>query len=162
MLCNDETVTDISGARRSKTYYYIDVPAGASNLSFTISGGSGDADIYVKYGSQPTTRNYDCRPYLNGNNETCNFSSVNEGRYHVMISGYSTYSGISLTASYDGGAASAANHSKRAKHYTHGKRIEANKRHELWMTKNADNTITLTHVFLASEEQLESAAQSEE
>ena len=35
-----------------------------------MAGGSGDADLYVRYGSQPTTSSYTCRPYLNGNNET--------------------------------------------------------------------------------------------
>ena len=34
-------------------------------------GGTGDADMYVRSGSQPTTSTYNCRPYLSGNNETC-------------------------------------------------------------------------------------------
>ena len=40
------------------------VPAGKTSVVFTISGGTGDADLYVRRGSAPTTSTYDCRPYL--------------------------------------------------------------------------------------------------
>lgn len=160
VLCNGVEESNMSGARRSQTYFYIDIPAGASNLSFKMSGGSGDADMYVKYGSKPTTGSYDCRPYKGGNNETCNVSST-EGRHHVMIRGYSSYSGANLTVTYTGGAASAAHSSTNAKHYTRGIKIESSKHHELWMTKNADGTITMTQVILATKEQIHNAAHQE-
>lgn len=93
-----------SGASQSETFYTLEVPAGATNLSFVISGGTGDADLYVKAGSQPTTASYDCRPYLNGNNETCNINNIQPGTYHVMLRGYTQYAGATLTGSYsDGG-----------------------------------------------------------
>ncbi|WP_367379596.1 PPC domain-containing protein [Arsenicicoccus sp. oral taxon 190] len=44
------------------TGYSIKVPAGATNLQITTSGGTGDVDLYVKAGSAPTTTSYDCRP----------------------------------------------------------------------------------------------------
>ncbi|MCW9001010.1 MAG: S8 family serine peptidase, partial [Kangiellaceae bacterium] len=100
-LTNGQTVSNIGGASGSQTNYFIDVPAGATNLQFNISGGTGDADLYVKFGSAPTTGSYDCRPYRNGNNETCSFASPSTGRYYVMLRGYSAYSGVSLTASFD-------------------------------------------------------------
>jgi hypothetical protein len=40
--------------------YAIDVPAGAGNLSITTGGGTGDADIYVRYGALPTLAIADC------------------------------------------------------------------------------------------------------
>jgi len=75
------------------------VPAGATSLKFAISGGTGDADIYVKYGSAPTTSSYDYRPYLNGNNETVN-ATPKAGTWYVMINGYQSFSGVSLVATY--------------------------------------------------------------
>lgn len=36
-----------------------------------VMTGSGDPDLYVRFGSAPTTSAYDCRPYLNGASETC-------------------------------------------------------------------------------------------
>ncbi len=92
----DATIPNISGAAGSWNHYYLDVPAGMSTLTASISGGSGDADLYVRRGSQPTTSAYDCRPYRNGNNETCNISNPAEDRYYISLRGYSAYSGVTL------------------------------------------------------------------
>ena len=87
-----------SGASGSQTYYYINVPSGTSELSVVMSGGSGDADLYVRSGSKPTLSTYACRPYKSGNNETCTFSSPAAGTWWIMLHGYSSYSGASLVA----------------------------------------------------------------
>ena len=100
-LANGVAKTGLSASTGTELRYTLEVPAGATNLSFNIAGGSGDADLYVRFGSAPTTSSYDCRPYLNGNNETCNISNVQAGTYHVMVRAYSTFSGVSLTGSFD-------------------------------------------------------------
>jgi len=102
-LSNGVAEINLSASTGQELYYTLEVPAGASNLSFQIAGGSGDADLYVRYGSQATTGAYDCRPYLNGNNETCNISNVQAGTYYVMVRAYSSFSGVSLTGSFDEG-----------------------------------------------------------
>ncbi len=109
VLENGVPLTGLSGASGSMTYFTMDVPAGASNLSFVMSGGSGDADMYVRFGSQPTTGAYDCRPYRSGNNESCSFASPQAGTWHVMLRGYSSYSGVSLTGSFDEGGGGGSN-----------------------------------------------------
>jgi len=101
LLVNNVPVTGLSGALNSERYFKIDVPAG-QNLVFRLSGGTGDADMYVRFGSRPTTATYNCRPYLNGNNETCTFNNAAAGTYYVMLHGYTSYSGTSLVASYSG------------------------------------------------------------
>jgi serine protease len=93
----------VSGASGSQQFYYIDVPSGQSSLSIALSGGSGDADLYVRFGSKPTTSTYQCRPYLNGNNESCSFSNPSAGRWWVMLHGYTAYSGASLRATHTAG-----------------------------------------------------------
>jgi len=65
-----------------------------------ISGGSGDADLYTRQGSRPTTATYACRPYLDGNTETCTQANTVAGDYYVMVRGYAAYSGLTLIASY--------------------------------------------------------------
>jgi serine protease len=65
-----------------------------------MSGGTGDADMYIKFGSKPTTSSYECRPYKSGNNEVCNVTAGKEGTYHVMLRGYSAYTGVSLVADH--------------------------------------------------------------
>ena len=102
-LTNGVPVNNISGATGSKVYYELVVPAGATNLSFTTSGGTGDADLYVRFGSAPTASTYDCRPYTAGNAETCTVSNVQAGTYYVMLNGYTSYSGVSLTGAFTGG-----------------------------------------------------------
>ncbi|HEX5752581.1 MAG TPA: M4 family metallopeptidase [Archangium sp.] len=99
-LTNNVAITGISGASGSLKYYHLDVPASRA-VTFTLSGGSGDADMYVKFGSTPSTSSYDCRPYLSGNNETCSFAAkTTSGRYYVMLRGYSSYSSTSLKGAY--------------------------------------------------------------
>ncbi|NVK22475.1 MAG: S8 family serine peptidase [Kangiellaceae bacterium] len=95
--------TNLSGTTGSETRYTFDVPAGATNVTFTMSGGSGDADLYVKFGSEPTQSagaTGQCRPYKSGNNEVCTFATTAAGTYHVMLHGWSAYSGVSLVADY--------------------------------------------------------------
>ncbi|WP_305080658.1 M4 family metallopeptidase [Microbulbifer sediminum] len=99
-LDNGVPVSGISGSQGEEIFYTLEVPAEANSTSFEISGGSGDADMYVKYGSAPTTSSYDCRPYRNGNNESCSFSTAQAGTYHVMLRGYTSFSGVELVGSY--------------------------------------------------------------
>ncbi len=99
-LQNGVAVTNLSGSRSSQKEYYISVPANASNLRVNISGGSGDADLYLKAASKPTLSSYDCRPWLNGNSETCTVSSPQARNYFIMLNGYNNYSGVRLEASY--------------------------------------------------------------
>ncbi|MBN8233259.1 trypsin-like serine protease [Corallococcus macrosporus] len=88
----------LSGASGSFTHYAITVPSGASSLTVVQSGGTGDADLYVRQGSQPTTTTYTCRPYLSGNAETCTISAPAAGTWYVSVRGYSAYSGVAVKA----------------------------------------------------------------
>jgi hypothetical protein len=76
--------------------YTLTVPAGKTSVVFTISGGTGDADMYVRLGSAPTTTTYNCRPYTTGNAETCTFNAPTAGTYYVNVRAYAAYSGVSL------------------------------------------------------------------
>ncbi len=105
VLSNGVPKTGLAATTGNSLNYTMTVPAGASNLKFTISGGTGDADLYVKFGSAPTDTSYDCRPYLSGNNETCNIATAQAGTYYVRVKAYSSYSGVSLTGSYSTGTA---------------------------------------------------------
>jgi serine protease len=100
-LQNGVAVTGLSGATGSETFFTIDVPAGATNFVVQISGGSGDADLYTRFGSPPTTSTYACRPWLNGNNETCTDATPSAGTHHIMVRGYSSFSGVTIVASFD-------------------------------------------------------------
>ena len=79
--------------------YSVTVPAGTTSLVFNISGGTGDADLYVRLGAAPTTSSYTCRPYTGGNAETCTISNPAAGSvYYANVRAYSAYSGVTLKA----------------------------------------------------------------
>ncbi|MBL8299013.1 MAG: collagenase [Rhodanobacteraceae bacterium] len=99
-LQNGVPRTGLSAAQGAKLYFTIDVPAGATNLRVAVSGGSGDADLYLRFGSAPTTTAYDCRPWVSGNTENCQVATPQAGRYHVMLDAYSAFSGATLVATY--------------------------------------------------------------
>ena len=95
--------TNLSGARRSVKNYYLNVPANAKNLKITTSGGSGDVDLYVRHGSRPAGRNYDCRSIKNSNNDACSFAKPKTGRYYITLYGAAAYRGVTLRAVFDDG-----------------------------------------------------------
>lgn len=77
------------------------VPSGATNLKFTTAGGSGDADMYVKFAADPTTSSFDCRSATAGSTaESCTISAPQAGTYHVLLKANSSYSGVQLNGSY--------------------------------------------------------------
>ncbi|GEN13411.1 hypothetical protein MFU01_84480 [Myxococcus fulvus] len=84
-------------------YWTVDVPTGQSAVTFTLSGGRGDADLYVNYGSAPTTTTFQCRPYLTDNNETCTLTAPAAGTYYIGVHAYSGYSGVTLRTAYSAG-----------------------------------------------------------
>jgi hypothetical protein len=101
-LTNGQAIT-ISETKDSWKHFFINVPSGATNLSIKMSGGSGDADLYTRFGAQPTTSSYDCRPYQEGNDEECTVANPQTGKYYVSIHAFSTCSNVGLMASYDTG-----------------------------------------------------------
>ena len=51
----------------------------ADVVEVRIIGGLGDADLYVQWGTSPTTTNYDCRSGSASNFETCTFHKPTKG-----------------------------------------------------------------------------------
>lgn len=100
VLENDVPVSGLAASRGDSLNYTMQVPSGTSSVRFYISGGTGDADLYVKAGSAPTDTSYDCRPYRSGNSETCTFSNPSAGTYYIRIKAYSTFSGVTVRGRY--------------------------------------------------------------
>jgi hypothetical protein len=102
-LSNGQTVSSLSGATGAYQYFKITVPTGQSSLAVTTSGGTGDEDVYLKLGSQPTTTTYDYRGIVSGNAENVTVTNPGAGDWYIGLYGYAAYSGVSLTATYSGG-----------------------------------------------------------
>ncbi|HJU38863.1 MAG TPA: pre-peptidase C-terminal domain-containing protein, partial [Tahibacter sp.] len=97
-LTSGVPVTGIGGATGTEKRYTIAVPAGATSLAAVTSGGSGDADLYLKFGAAPTTSSYDCRSNRSGNAESCTVATPAAGTWHVLVRMYATAANVTLTA----------------------------------------------------------------
>jgi phosphohistidine phosphatase SixA len=91
--------TGLSAAKDTWIYFTITVPECANTLNVAMSGGTGDGDMYVKFGAQPTTTDYVCRPYKTGNGETCPvITNPQAGVWHIGIRAYAAFTGVTLSA----------------------------------------------------------------
>ncbi|MES2155916.1 MAG: PKD domain-containing protein [bacterium] len=86
-------------------FYKIQVPAGKTQLQVVMTGPSCgllscslDADLYVKAGSRPTDTSYDCRPYTQGNAETCTMANPGAGWWYIRVYDYSGSGTVTITA----------------------------------------------------------------
>ena len=70
VLCNGVAVTGLVRNEGTLSGAYTFTCRRARPMRpLSISGGTGDADLYVKLGSAPTLTSYTCRPYITGNSE---------------------------------------------------------------------------------------------
>lgn len=102
-LTNGVGVVGLGGASNSVSYYVIAVPAAQTNLTFDLSDGTGDCDLYVRFGSLPSFTDFDYRPYLPGNVESVSVTNPAAGNWYVMLHAYESYSGARLLARHSTG-----------------------------------------------------------
>jgi hypothetical protein len=87
-----------TGARDSQLFRKIAVPAGASRLTVTIRGGTGDVDLYLGHGGVPSPSNFECRSWNSGNDEDCVIDNPAGGTWFIMLVVWDAYAGATLTA----------------------------------------------------------------
>jgi hypothetical protein len=106
-LTSGVPVTNISSGtleRNEGLIYHITVPAGATSLTVTLSGGSGDGDIYVQravpsddpdnFGNEDPG----CHSWNGGNGESCTVAAPEAGTWYVFVAVWDPYAGATLTA----------------------------------------------------------------
>ena len=103
---------NLAGAAGSLTFFTVQVPVAAAaplrapavapvaSLDVTLSGGTGNADLYVHLGERPSLlADYDCASTGATTAESCAIASPTPGTYHIAVHGLADYSGVSLLAS---------------------------------------------------------------
>ena len=102
-LCNSEEQSaeqTISKSATLRRYQQVEYgPFAAASFFKVDMTGSGDADLYVKRGSRPSWRSYDCSPYTSNSNESCSLSGA--GKYYIMVEGYARSSSITVKVQFD-------------------------------------------------------------
>jgi len=97
-LESGEPVAGLSAARGEERHFRIVVPEDSARLEIQVSGGNGDADLYVRFDERPTRQHFDCRPYIGGNLESCSFDAPAAGTWFVMLRGYDAFAQVTLVA----------------------------------------------------------------
>ena len=89
ILYNNNGRTISNSAHPNRHHYYrISVPYGATQLLVQTSG-TGNADLYVRYGGQPNLNLFDCRSILDTSADRCVFSYPRAGDWYIMVYGNS-------------------------------------------------------------------------
>jgi serine protease len=97
-LANKVPVKGLSGGAGSEQLFALNVPAGATSLSFMTYGGTGDVTLLVRYGQTPTQGAADVTSARPGNNETARVAVTRAGMYYVKVVGASAFAGVTLEA----------------------------------------------------------------
>lgn len=97
-LVSNVPVSPLGAPTGSSRTYKISVPAGSTSLKVVTSGGTGDADLYIKRGVTPSPSDIDFLSEAAGNAESISVPSPVAGDWYILLYGYEEYAGVSLTA----------------------------------------------------------------
>ncbi len=100
-LQNGMAFSGVAAASGSAVNFTAVLPSGASNFVIRTTGGSGDADLYVRFGSAPTPTAFDCNSVGSSSTETCTFANPTAGTWHIAVVGFTAFSGVTVTASWN-------------------------------------------------------------
>ena len=100
LLQNGLSQTGLSGETFSTVMFRVVVPAGAKDLRFDTGGGTGDCDIFVRFGAQPTESEFDASSTSDRTREHLHFARPQPGAWFVKIDAARAYSGVTLVSNY--------------------------------------------------------------
>jgi len=87
-LTSGVAVTGQSVALNAWKYYFITVPAGATNLTVATTNATADVDLYTQFNAKPTSTTYICRPFTSSGNETCSATNPSSGAWWFGVNGF--------------------------------------------------------------------------
>lgn len=93
--------------RLQNRYYKIYIPVKTSTLTVQTTG-TGDIDLYLQSGKQPSMKVNSCKSDGEDTTEKCVISNPASGDWYVLVYGYANSSNFTLTATYQSGSAAAA------------------------------------------------------
>jgi len=106
-LTSGNVVSD-SVAQGAWKHYQITASSSHSQLKVEMTNLLADVDLYVRKGSQPSSSNYDCRPYSGGtSSETCTQNNSGNNVWYVSVHGYQAGS-FTLKATLSGSTSSSS------------------------------------------------------
>lgn len=100
ILQNGVALDGLSAPEGTLTFYRIAVPAGMAQLVVSTENGTGDADVYVRRATHPTTGQADCESIQPATTETCVIPAPVAGDWYILLHAWSAYTGVTLRATY--------------------------------------------------------------
>ncbi len=99
-----QSVTVSSSTVNEVLLFRIDITEASDEaLNVELSGGSGDADMFVHYGSRPDHHyKYRCPSGNAASDELCQMVPTRVGTYHVAVHAYTTFGPSTLTVTVGG------------------------------------------------------------
>lgn len=92
-------LSNLSAAEGEWLHYTVEVYQ-TGPMQIAMSGGTGDADLYIKYEEEPKITNWDYRPFAFGNDENVNLTDATKGTWHISIHAAEVFNDVALTVSY--------------------------------------------------------------
>ncbi|NEE18689.1 collagenase, partial [Streptomyces sp. SID7499] len=81
-------------------YHYLYVPAGTKTLKITVSGGTGNADLYYSNANWATTGAHTDRATGAGNSHTLTINNPPSGANYISLHAAAAFSGATLTTEF--------------------------------------------------------------
>ena len=92
-------------AQNEEVRFPLALPADARDIRVTMTG-TGDADLYTRFGTPPTVDAFACRPYAETSQETCEHAAIEAGGpLYLLVRGYQARNAFELTVTWRTGAA---------------------------------------------------------
>ena len=98
LILEPGTPITLNGATNSQRTYQLTVPEGVGKLRVLLTGFSGDADIYMRFGAAPEPGTLDCASESGFNVEECIIEAPSAGTWYILVYGYSAFSNADLQA----------------------------------------------------------------
>ncbi|KJY89334.1 alkaline serine protease [Pseudoalteromonas piscicida] len=95
----DGLVEIVSGNKGQSKVFPFNVASGTTKLVVSLSGGTGDADLYIKHGQEPYPIDNDCASENpDTSNESCVITNPASGTWYLSAYGYSAFNNVTLKA----------------------------------------------------------------
>nr|WP_234427845.1 M9 family metallopeptidase [Streptomyces badius] len=90
----------LSATTGNYAYHYLYIPAGTEELKITVSGGTGDADLYYSGTGWATTASHAGRATGPGNSHTLTVTDPPAGANYISLHAVASFGGATVTTSY--------------------------------------------------------------
>jgi hypothetical protein len=99
-LVKDSVTSITSLSKGGALYFSFPIPKNSLNLSLTLTGTNGDADIYLNKDKIRTSKTSTWRSAKSSSNEKITIARPVAGTYYLTVLGYEASSNLSLTLTY--------------------------------------------------------------